>query len=132
MKFYELRRETASNSYEYRRMNEYLPASVFGSRLRQARHQANIPQDKLGVEIGLDEGTASARISRYETGVHEPPFEIAVKLAKALAVPTAFFYCEDDALAQLLLTWQRLNAIERTFLQSFINENLPSRTPPAS
>ena len=43
---------------------------VLGHRLRQARKWMGIPQDKLGVAIGLDESTASARISRYETGVH--------------------------------------------------------------
>jgi transcriptional regulator with XRE-family HTH domain len=41
---------------------------VFGTRLREARELAGIPQDKLGVMIGLDESSSSARISRYETG----------------------------------------------------------------
>ena len=40
----------------------------FGVRLRQARERLGLPQDKLGVMIGLDEGCSSARISRYETG----------------------------------------------------------------
>lgn len=47
--------------------------NLFGRRLREARQLADIPQDRLGVKIGLDEHTASARMSRYETGVHEPP-----------------------------------------------------------
>ena len=79
------------------------PQSVFGRRLRAARDAASIPQDRLGVMIGLDEGSSSARISRYETGTHQPPFEIAEKLASVLHVPAAYFYCRSDALSELLL-----------------------------
>jgi transcriptional regulator with XRE-family HTH domain len=41
-------------------------SNVFGRRLREARESLGIAQDKLGVMIGLDEGCASARMSRYE------------------------------------------------------------------
>ena len=63
----------------------------FGVRLRQARERLGLPQDKLGVMIGLDEGCSSARISRYETGVHEPAFDIARKLAQVLGVTVTYF-----------------------------------------
>ena len=85
----------------------------FGRRLRQARRLKGMPQDKLGVAIGLDEGSASARMSRYETGVHEPPYSIAVRLAEVLDIPTAFFYCEDDQLSSLLLIWNQLTEQHR-------------------
>jgi len=78
-------------------------AVVFGKRLREARELAGLPQDKLGVLIGLDESTSSARISRYETGVHEPPVKTAKRLAVALKVPLAFLYCDDEVLAKILL-----------------------------
>lgn len=68
-----------------------------------------MPQDKLGVDIGLDEGTASARISRYETGVHQPPFEIAEKIAATLNVPAAYFYCADEQVAEMLIRMNRLS-----------------------
>lgn len=100
------------------------PVTVFGRRLREARRQAGIPQDQLGVEIGLDEGTASARISRYETGVHEPPFNIAEKLAQALRVPAAYFYCVDDELANLVLAWGRLSKSERKRIKPLIMAKL--------
>ena len=77
--------------------------SVFGRRLRAAREAAGIAQDQLGVMIGIDEGCSSTRISRYETGVHQPPFEIAEKLAAALKLPVAHFYCRSDALSEFLL-----------------------------
>jgi transcriptional regulator with XRE-family HTH domain len=78
------------------------PQTVFGLRLRLAREAAGIPQDRLGVMIGIDEGCSSARISRYETGAHLPPFETAELLAEALNVPVAVFYCRSDELAALL------------------------------
>jgi transcriptional regulator with XRE-family HTH domain len=79
------------------------PQTTFGYRLRQAHEALGIPQDKLGVLIGLDEGCSSARISRYETGAHQPPFETAQRLAKALNVPVAYFYCERESIGKLLL-----------------------------
>lgn len=83
-------------------MGKY-PQSLFGRRLREAREVAGIPQDQLGVMIGLDEGCSSARISRYETGTHQPPYETAEKIAAALHVPTVYFYCSSDTLGELLL-----------------------------
>ena len=84
--------------------------SIFGRRLREARTRVGIPQDKLGVQIGLDEGSSSARISRYETGEHEPPYTTALSLAQALQVPVAYLYCEDDTLAELILLLGKANA----------------------
>ena len=75
--------------------------------------EADIPQDKLGVAIGLDETTASARISRYETGVHAAPYDLAAKIARVLRVPTAIFFCDDDELARLILLWAKLNGSQK-------------------
>ena len=86
---------------------------VFGRRLRQARKWRGMPQDKLGVAIGLDETTSSARISRYETGVHEPPIATAQLLAEELRVPLAFLYCSEDDMAMALLNLARMSAAER-------------------
>ena len=95
-------------------------SSLFGLRLREARLLAGIPQDKLGVAIGLDETTASARISRYETGVHAPPVETAARLAMVLNVPTPFFYCEDDELAEVIQAWYHLSNGERNRLLTLL------------
>lgn len=88
------------------------PQSLFGHRLRAARERAGLPQDRLGVMIGLDESCSSARISRYETGTHEPPFAVAEKLAAALSVPTAYFYCGDERMANLILDLAGLSGTE--------------------
>ncbi|WP_428509499.1 helix-turn-helix domain-containing protein [Roseateles sp.] len=97
-------------------------STVFGRRLREARTRSGLPQDRLGVEIGLDEATASTRISRYETGVHETPFDTAVLLAKALHVPTPYLYCEDDDLAALLLSWGELSKGDQRRVRLLIEE----------
>lgn len=103
------------------------PATIFGRRLREARQRADIPQDRLGVQLGLDESTASVRISRYETGTHTPPFGIAVKLAQILHLPTVYFYCEDDELAELVLAWVRLPKTERKNIKTMIDALLASK-----
>jgi transcriptional regulator with XRE-family HTH domain len=95
--------------------------SLFGRRLREARLRAGIAQDKLGVMIGLDEGSSSARMSRYESGVHEPPFVWVEKMADTLGVPTAYFYCDDDRLAEIMLVYLALPEKKRKSLHSYVN-----------
>ena len=78
----------------------------WGSRLKQARLAAGLSQKMLGIEAGIDEFVASTRINRYELGVHRPDLLTVHKLAKALDVPVAFFFAdEDDELAELLLIY---------------------------
>lgn len=84
--------------------------TIFGKRLRQARKWKGLPQDHLGVAIGLDKNTASARISRYETGVHEPSIALARHLADKLGVPLPFLYCDSDDMAMVLL---RMHGVSR-------------------
>lgn len=83
-----------------------------------------IPQDKLGVKIGLDEHTASARISRYESGIHEPPIKTARLLADTLQVPLGYLYCDDDRLAEIILHVSELPASDQEQLLSSVKERL--------
>lgn len=117
-RFYVKRRDVAGRSYEYRRVKTgHSPSRlVFGARLRLARLAAGLPQDKLGVRAGLDEGTASARISRYESGIHEPSVSFANRLADELGVPLAYFYAVDDDLAKLILWFGQLDTKQRKSL----------------
>jgi len=87
--------------------------TVFGRRLRQARLRASLPQDRLGVLAGLEESSSSARISRYESGVHEPPVKFAEELAKVLGVPVAFLYCSDDRLAEIIIAYSSISEEKR-------------------
>lgn len=123
--FYVKRRDKILGTYEIGRVSQKrpLPASkaakrpVFGRRMRAAREQLGLPQDRLGVMIGIDEGSASARMSRYETGVHEPPVAIARLLALVLKVPLAYLYCDDDDLADIILSVHQLSPVDRSTLQ---------------
>lgn len=101
-------------------------SNIFGRRLKAARLIANIPQDQLGVRIGLDERTASARISRYESGTHEPAAHTATLLAAALNVPLAYLYCDDERLAPMLLQIWCLSDVHWARLERFIKYELHS------
>lgn len=59
-------------------------------------------QEKVGVQIGIDESASRTRISRYEVGAHEPPVETARLIARALGVPLAYLYCDEEEVAVLL------------------------------
>lgn len=97
-------------------------SSTVGRRLRQARERAGLPQDRLGVLAGLEESSSSARISRYESGVHEPPLSFAESLAKVLGVPAAYFYCSDDRLAEIILAYADMPEVQRHALHTKANE----------
>ncbi|MDJ2106661.1 helix-turn-helix domain-containing protein, partial [Salmonella enterica] len=80
---------------------------VIGKRLKISRVRADLTQAELGALAGLDEESASARISSYEKEVHAPDFKLVCKLAAALDVPEAYFYAVDDELAELILQYHR-------------------------
>jgi transcriptional regulator with XRE-family HTH domain len=75
---------------------------VYSRRLREARQALDLSQRALGIEAGLDEFVASTRVNRYETGIHQPDLQTLQRLAAVLERPVAFFYAEDDELAQLI------------------------------
>ena len=109
-KFYVIRKVKSRKSYDYRRMSKS-HENIFARRLREARLKAGFSQEKLGVLIGLDESCSSARISRYESGIHMPPIETTVSLAKHLNVPLAFLFCDDDAMAKNILVMYGKSAL---------------------
>jgi transcriptional regulator with XRE-family HTH domain len=94
----------------------------FGRRLKEARLRIGIAQDKLGVAIGLDEASSSARMSRYEGGIHEPPFSIVHRLAQALDIPAAYFFCDDDGLAEVVLAYAAMTASERELALEYLSK----------
>lgn len=82
-------------------------ASVVASRLRQARVLRDLTQEQLGVRLGLDEGVAAVRISRYESGKHAPPWTVMQRIADILDVPIGYFVTEDEQLSELLMRLHR-------------------------
>ncbi len=99
-------------------------STVVGRRIRQLREELGWSQEKVGVAIGIDESSARARISRYELGVHEPPLPTVRLIAEALGVPLIYLYCEDDAIAELLLRLYRLDPKTRALTVAEIAERL--------
>jgi transcriptional regulator with XRE-family HTH domain len=76
--------------------------SPLAKRLREARKLAGLTQEQLGIKAGLDESGVSARMSQYENNVHTPDFSFIKRVATVLNLPTAYFYCEEDKLAQII------------------------------
>lgn len=95
------------------------PPTLFASRMKAARQMLGISQMELGVRAGIDESSASARINQYERGKHTPDFLTVCNLAKVLGIPAAFFYAEDDNLAELIMIFGKLRNTDRKALVSF-------------
>lgn len=84
-------------------------AAPFGKRLKQAREQAGVSQKRLGILAGIEESNASAIMNQYERDTHMPKFATVRNIALALRLPTAYFYADEDELAELLLLFASLN-----------------------
>lgn len=88
-------------------------SSIFSRRLKEARLRAQLSQKELGILADLDHFVASTRINRYEQGIHAPDEATARRLAKALGVPLAYLYAEDDRLARMIRAFSALGAKEQ-------------------
>lgn len=89
---------------------------IFQKRLKAARKYRGLSQKGLGIAAGIDEFVASARINRYEKGVHEAKLNVVQRLADVLNVPLAYFYASDDELAELILLFSSLTHEHRSIL----------------
>lgn len=80
------------------------PSTLFGRRLREARLSAGLSQAQLGMKLGMDDqNTAAPRVSRYETGKHEPDQDTLAQIADALGLPVAYFHATSEPLAKIIL-----------------------------
>ncbi|KTD04171.1 helix-turn-helix domain-containing protein [Legionella feeleii] len=82
-------------------------------RLKEARLAANFSQKKLGIEAGMDQFSASARMNHYEMGRHTPDYSTLKRIATVLNLPVAYFYAESDELAEFIKVFNRLKKEER-------------------
>lgn len=105
---------------------------IFAKRLKEARlrkaQKLGYPtargysQERLGIEAGVEEESASARINQYEKGTRVPDLGMAARLADVLEVPMAFLFCADDRLANLLLAAHALTpAQQQNLLQNALH-----------
>ena len=92
----------------------------FAKRLKEARIRAGLTQQELGVLAGIEEENASAKMNQYEQGIHIPKFPRLKDLAKALKVPTAYFYAESNDLADLLYAYEKLSSQGRQAIAKLI------------
>ncbi|TMX34540.1 helix-turn-helix domain-containing protein [Vibrio parahaemolyticus] len=90
-------------------------------RLKEARKKMKISQKNLGISIGMEAGSASARMNQYERGVHTPDVSTLKLLAKELGVPLNYFFCEDDESAEIATAIAKLTSEQRSQVISFIN-----------
>lgn len=86
---------------------------LFARRFRAARLRLGLSQEQVGVEAGVDEFSASARINQYERGKHTPDVLMATHLARVLEVPLSYFWAADEDEAELLRLYTGLSARKR-------------------
>lgn len=96
--------------------------SVFAKRIKEARKQADLSQERLGVLAGIDEMSSSARMNQYERGKHEPDFSMVERIAKVLNVPESYFYAKDDESAWLQVVFHRMAPNDRQKVISLARE----------
>jgi len=97
--------------------------SIIAKRLKQARKRVGgLSQKQLGIRAGINEFSASPRMNFYERGAHKPNLLTLTRIGAVLRIPAAYFYCEDDELADLILKFSSLGAAQRKRLISFLNE----------
>ena len=94
----------------------------WGERLKQARVAAEVSQKSLGIKAGIDPSVASTRINRYELGVYKPDLLTARNLAKVLGVPAAFFYADEDEIADLIYRYSKAEPSVREQIQALLSD----------
>ena len=96
-------------------------SNIYSRRLRVVRKTKSLSQERLGILAGIDESSASARMNQYETGKHLPDFLMAKNIANVLDVPVAYFYTEDDLMAEIILKLHFLSDRQKLEVLNFIN-----------
>ena len=96
------------------------------TRLKEIRKKANISQKELGVRIGIDESSASARMNQYEKGKHTPDISTLKKMADELGVPLSYFFCEDESSAKLVCLIAEMSDNEKRDLIKKMESSKPT------
>lgn len=99
-----------------------LVESPFPQRLKEARLAKGLSQQGLGMLLGMDNNTASARMNQYERGKHSPDYPTLKRMADELGVPVSYFFCEDDLSAELVSVFERLTADQKVMIVSLMKE----------
>jgi transcriptional regulator with XRE-family HTH domain len=98
--------------------------AVFTKRLKEARKEARISQERLGILAGIDEMSASTRMNQYERGRHEPDFSMVERIACVLRVPESYLFEKDDDMAWLLKELHRADDGRRKSVMEYVRSIL--------
>ena len=93
-------------------------------RLKEARLAAQISQKKLGIAAGMDEFSASARMNHYEIGRHTPDYSTLKRIADVLNIPPAYFYADNDQLAEVIKIYGRNSYDKQEKIYKMIIHNM--------
>lgn len=93
------------------------------ARLKEARKKAGITQKDLGVNIGMEESSASGRMNHYEKGRHTPDIGTLQRMADELNVPLQYFFCESDLSAELACVIDKMSDEEKATLLNSLKTN---------
>lgn len=104
---------------------EGLSMDTLAKRLREARTEAGLSQERLGVLAGIDEMSASARMNQYERGKHVPDFGTVVRISAALKLPPAYFYAVTDSEANLLRKFHRMTKAQQGKVTALVDSLVP-------
>ena len=100
-----------------------MTGSPLCKRLKEARLAANFSQKKLGIEAGMDQFSASARMNHYEIGRHTPDYSTLKRIATILELPVAYFYAESDEIAEMVKLFSKLDRIEQIKMLQQLKES---------
>lgn len=105
----------------------------FAARLKEARlrkaaklkgeTRVGYSQERLGIDAGIEEASASARMNQYEQGKHLPDLKLASRFAELLDVPLAYLFCEEDDLAEVILAYARMTEAQRKELMELLRRS---------
>ena len=87
-----------------------------------------LSQRALGALVDKDQSKdkGAVRINRYEQQVNRADMESAAELAKALDVPVAYLFADDDQLAEVILRFASLAQDQRAEVLRMLKDARPS------
>lgn len=97
---------------------------VLAARLKAARKALGLSQVDVGVQMGLPEETSSARVNRWEKGVHPPSLKSAEELAEVLGLPLPALVSRDDLMAEVIAGFALLPKAEQQRIRAQIEHVL--------
>ena len=97
---------------------------VFAARLKSARKALGLSQASVGDLMGLPEDISSARVNRWEKGVHPPSLKSAEELAEVLGIPLPALVSRDDVMAEMIAGFALLPKAQRQSILSQIQQVL--------